>query len=133
MNIIYSQDSFIIFFIKFLALFFVWFDENSYIWENNNLNLQNWQVENFQTIEWTFQSKKWVMDPISCNCFNWWYILNDDFETIPVCFENEKSDIKCDKIEANWYFKFKKLEVNENNVCNWQDIEFFLIKNFACK
>jgi len=99
---------------------------------NVNFSCKNSQNQNMETFEGTFKSVKGVMDPLSCYCYNSGYLTTDSGEIIPICFNNEDIDIKCDRIKVTGVYMVIVLEENLQTPCPAGSKNIFMVESYEC-
>ncbi len=86
-----------------------------------------------QTIEGTFESKKGVMNIVSCFCHNSGYLKSKTGEEIPVCISDEKADVSCEKVKMTGEYVTITHEKENNGVCPATTMTYFRVSSFSCK
>lgn len=97
------------------------------IWENQ-ISTQN-QI----SLEWNYQSVMWVMDNLSCYCFNAGYLTTQDWQSIPICLENSDKAISCTNISISGIYKTKTINPDSSNPCPTGEMKYFSVENYECK
>ena len=85
-----------------------------------------------ESLEGTYESVMGVMDSLSCYCFNGGYLTTQDGKEIPICFENDQEEIKCDYVVMEGYYKTKKINPEPTNPCPAGEMSYFNIVSYSC-
>lgn len=88
-----------------------------------------------ETIEGFFESKKGVMNTISCYCYNVGYLKTTDEKKIIVCFDRMayQDTPECSKISVTGYFEEHKVQEGTGSPCPGGVQNIFYVDNFECK
>lgn len=100
-----------------------------------NSNQNNTTVENRQNIieyEGEFRSLKGVMNNLSCYCYNGGHLTLDSGEKINLCFEDENTDIQCQRIKVSGYYKTLTNHPEPTSPCPKGEKEVLMVESYEC-
>ena len=104
------------------------------VFTNSNCeNSANLQKE--ISITGKFESKKGVMDKISCYCYNSGYLTTDKGDRIAICLEiKDHETIKCkEKITFTGNYEERTHGDSKNNPCPSGKMMIFIAKKYICE
>ncbi len=85
------------------------------------------------TLKGEFENAKAKMKLISCYCNNGGYVIDENQERIPICFSENKQEIKCENIIVLGYFITKNIEPLNDSPCPEGELKFFKVISYKCQ
>ena len=81
----------------------------------------------------TFLSKKGVMAPISCYCFNGGVLTTEEGKRISLCFKESDAVSGCSVLSVKGNFTVKRIDPGPNNPCPAGEKRYLEVTSFTCK
>lgn len=84
------------------------------------------------TLIGTFESRRGVMDPLSCFCYNCGYLTTAKGEKIAVCITDEGVTLDCKNVVCKGKYVTVKKDKETNGVCAGGTMTYFEASSVKC-
>jgi hypothetical protein len=103
----------------------------AFSWVNCSVK-KNQPSEPTLTLNGTFESKQGVMTSLSCYCSNGGFLITSAEKQIPICFENNTTNIDCKTIIVTGFYKTIKNKPEPTSPCKQGEMTYFKVVSFKC-
>ncbi len=101
-----------------------------------NKRSNNNSVKNTEKLEYigTYDSKKGIMNDISCYCFEVGFFVATSGEELVICFEELKEEASCsENLKITGYLKTVTISPENTSPCSAGKREIFYVTDFECQ